>query len=75
VPVKVYSPEKTLADFFKFRNKIGMDVALGSAEALQDPKEVRPRRTAQIRQDLPGRKMVIEKNLLKIILTLSLFQP
>ena len=30
--VKVYSPEKTLADCFKFRNKIGMDVVL---EALK----------------------------------------
>ena len=28
VKVKVYSPEKTLADCFKFRNKIGMDVVL-----------------------------------------------
>ncbi|RJR50437.1 MAG: transcriptional regulator [Desulfobacteraceae bacterium] len=32
VPVRVYSPEKTLADCFKFRNKIGMDVVL---EALR----------------------------------------
>lgn len=32
VPVKVYNPEKTLADCFKFRNRIGMDVVL---EALQ----------------------------------------
>ncbi len=32
VPVKVYSHEKTLADCFKFRNKIGMDVVL---EALK----------------------------------------
>lgn len=32
VPVKIYSPEKTLADCFKFRNKIGMDVVL---EALK----------------------------------------
>ena len=31
-PVKVYSPEKTLADCLKFRNKIGLDVAL---EALK----------------------------------------
>jgi len=30
--VKIYSPEKTLADCFKFRNKIGMDVVL---EALK----------------------------------------
>jgi predicted transcriptional regulator of viral defense system len=39
VPVKVYSPEKTLADCFKFRNRIGMDVVL---EAL---KLYRTRRT------------------------------
>jgi predicted transcriptional regulator of viral defense system len=32
VSVKIYSPEKTLADCFKFRNKIGMDVVL---EALK----------------------------------------
>ena len=32
VPVKVYSREKTLADCFKFRNKIGVDVVL---EALR----------------------------------------
>ena len=30
---KIYSPAKTVADCFKFRNKIGMDVAL---EALRD---------------------------------------
>lgn len=28
VKVRIYSPEKTLADAFKFRNKIGMDVVL-----------------------------------------------
>ena len=32
VPVKIYTPEKTLADCFKFRNKIGMEVVL---EALK----------------------------------------
>ena len=32
VSVKIFNPEKTLADCFKFRNKIGMDVVL---EALQ----------------------------------------
>jgi len=30
--IKIYSPEKTIADCFKFRNKIGLDVAL---EALK----------------------------------------
>ena len=33
VPVKVYNPAKTIADCFKYRNKIGLDVAL---EALRD---------------------------------------
>lgn len=32
VPIKIYNPEKTLADCFKFRNKIGMEVVL---EALK----------------------------------------
>lgn len=32
VQVRIYSPEKTIADCFKFRNKIGLDVAL---EGLQ----------------------------------------
>ena len=33
VPVKVYSAAKTVADCFKFRNKIGLDVAM---EALRE---------------------------------------
>lgn len=33
VPVRVYSPAKTVADCFKYRNTIGLDVAL---EALRD---------------------------------------
>ncbi len=32
IPVKVYNPEKTLADCFKYRNKIGLEVVL---EALK----------------------------------------
>jgi len=32
VSIKIYSPEKTIADCFKFRNKIGMDIVL---EALK----------------------------------------
>lgn len=33
VEVKVFSPEKTVADCFKYRNKVGLDVAL---EALKE---------------------------------------
>ena len=41
VPVKVYSVAKTVADCFKFRNKIGTDVAV---EALRE--SLRDRRTS-----------------------------
>ena len=33
VKIKIYDPEKTIADTFKFRSKIGVDIAL---EALKD---------------------------------------
>ena len=35
VPLRVYSPEKTLTDVFKYRNKIGMDVALEAVRAYR----------------------------------------
>lgn len=38
VQVKVYSPAKTVTDCFKYRNKIGLDVAL---EALRDCRQQR----------------------------------
>jgi predicted transcriptional regulator of viral defense system len=39
VPVKIYSPEKTLADCFKFRNKIGMDVVLEALKLYKSRKQ------------------------------------
>jgi predicted transcriptional regulator of viral defense system len=39
VPVKVYDPEKTLADCFKFRNKIGMDVVLEALRLYKNRKQ------------------------------------
>jgi len=38
VAVRIYNPAKTVADCFKYRNKIGLDVAL---EALRDCKRQR----------------------------------
>ncbi len=35
VPVRIYGPEKTLADCFKFRNKIGLDVAMEALRAYR----------------------------------------
>jgi predicted transcriptional regulator of viral defense system len=46
VPVQIYSPEKTIADCFKYRNKIGLDVAV---EALRTYRE---RTRKPNRQDL-----------------------
>ncbi len=39
VTVKVYSAEKTLADCFKFRNKIGMDVVLEALKLYKSRKK------------------------------------
>jgi len=42
VPVQVYNPEKTLADCFKFRNKIGMDVVLEALKLYRTRKKFDP---------------------------------
>ncbi len=39
ISVKIYSPEKTLADCFKFRNKIGMDVVLEALKLYKTRKK------------------------------------
>jgi len=39
VAVKIYNPEKTLADCFKFRNKIGMDVVLEALKFYRSRKK------------------------------------
>ncbi len=39
VPVKVYCPAKTVADCFKYRNKIGLDVALEALRECQREKK------------------------------------
>lgn len=39
VPVRIYSREKTVSDCFKFRNKIGLDIALETLkDYLRQPK-------------------------------------
>ena len=41
VSVRIYSPEKTLADCFKFRNKIGLDTALEAVRLYRERKNVK----------------------------------
>ena len=45
VPVRIYSVEKTIVDCFKYRNKIGLDVAL---EALKSYREGGGRKYAEM---------------------------
>ena len=45
VAVRIYSAEKTLADCFKYRNKIGLDVAV---EALKLYRKRRPIRSSEL---------------------------
>ena len=40
-PVRIYSPEKTLADCFKHRNKIGIDVAVEALKLYRRHKPLR----------------------------------
>ena len=42
ITLRVYNPEKTLADCFKFRNRIGMDVVLEALELYRTRKTFRP---------------------------------
>ncbi|MDX1553295.1 MAG: hypothetical protein R3198_11775 [Marinobacter sp.] len=42
ITLQVYSPEKTLADCFKFRNRIGMDVVLEALKLYRARKIFRP---------------------------------
>ena len=39
--VRIYNPEKTLADCFKFRNKIGMDIVLEALKLYRERKRFR----------------------------------
>lgn len=45
VPVRIYGPEKTLADCFKYRNKVGLDTAV---EALKLYLERRKTKTNEL---------------------------
>ncbi len=41
VDVPVYSPEKTLADCFKFRSKVGLDTALEAVRLYRERRQVK----------------------------------
>lgn len=39
--IRIYSPEKTLADCFKFRNKIGIDIAIEALRLYQERRKMK----------------------------------
>lgn len=39
--VKIYTPEKTLADCFKFRNKIGLDTVIEALRFYRERKKIK----------------------------------
>jgi predicted transcriptional regulator of viral defense system len=41
VPVRIYSAEKTLADCFKFRNRIGLDTAVEAVRFYRERRKVK----------------------------------
>ena len=41
VPVRIYSPEKTLADCFKFRNRIGLDTAIEAIRMYREQGNIK----------------------------------
>ncbi len=43
MPLKIYSPARTVVDCFKFRNKIGLDVALEALRLARQRKHVQNR--------------------------------
>lgn len=43
VPVRIFNPEKTVADCFKFRHKIGLDVAIEALKLCRARRKSSPR--------------------------------
>lgn len=47
MPVRIYGPEKTLADCFKYRNKIGFDVAIEALRTYRSGRRVHLQRVLE----------------------------
>ena len=59
IPVKIYSPEKTLVDCFRFRNKIGMDVFLEAMKLYKERKRIKPAELSRHARDLRVEKAIL----------------
>ncbi len=67
VPVRIYSPEKTIADCFKYRNKLGLDVAIEALRAYRE-KKAKPDRKALARFAQTNRLLRVMRPYLEAIL-------
>ena len=47
IPIKIYNPEKTIVDCFKFRNKIGMSIVLEALNFYRERKTFQPAKLIQ----------------------------
>jgi len=48
VTIRIYSPEKTIVDCFKYRNKIGLDTAIEALKLYREKKRFNPEDLMQI---------------------------
>jgi predicted transcriptional regulator of viral defense system len=58
IPVRIYSPEKTIADCFKYRNKIGLDTAIEALKLYREKKRFKPDDFMQIARTCRVEKVI-----------------
>ena len=58
IPVRIYSPEKTIADCFKYRNKIGLDTAIEALKLYREKKRFKPADLMQIARTCRVEKVI-----------------
>ena len=58
IPVRIYSPEKTIADCFKYRNKIGLDTAIEALKLYRERKRFKPADLMQIARTCRVEKVI-----------------
>jgi len=58
IPVHIYSPEKTIADCFKYRNKIGLDTAIEALKLYCEKKRFKPDDFMQIARTCRVEKVI-----------------
>ena len=55
IQVRIYSAESTLADYFKYRNKIGIDVCVEALNLYRRRGRMKLDRLEALRQTVPRR--------------------